>query len=85
MNPSTTIILVLAVGCAYVNGLFLSNPKRVIKEDGLKGIVILIGVFLANPLLWYLTRFNWLIGFLVWLPAIGGIAAAWLVHGMRKR
>ena len=75
MTLFSVAILALAIGCAYSNAIFLPNPKKVLRAREAQSVAILLGVVVINGLLLFLTKFDLLIAFLVWLPALTGVVS----------
>lgn len=84
MNFSSAAAVALAVSCAYLNSIFLPNPRAALKGRDAKSIGVVIGVVVANALLWFVTKSDLLICLLVWFPAIAGIVAAYLLRDSKR-
>ncbi len=70
-----TLVVSLAMACAYLNALFLANPTKAFRNSNYKAVVVLIGVLAGNLALMLWLNFNLAIAFMVWLPAIAGVLA----------
>ena len=68
--------LALLVACACFNALFLRAPFEAIRSPSVKTLIILFGMLATNVALFVLLKFDPLITFLVWLPAIAGVITA---------